>query len=183
MKRILLVSVLSALALSLGACANKGSTGGNPAMMHHSDDTKGQNAFPVKRAATGKRVFIFDPKDHAWAAYNEQGDRVKTGRASGGNTWCDDVGRACRTAVGKFQVYMKKGEDCKSSKFPLETNGGASMPHCMHFYKGFAIHGAYDVPNKNVSHGCIRVTPSAAKWLNESFMRVGATVIVEPYGH
>ena len=185
MKRVLLLALAAAGALSLAACSRSASVapGGNPALVHHSDDAKGQNVFPETRPATGKRVFIFDPKDTAWAAYDENGHRVKTGRASGGNSWCEDIGRACKTAVGKFTVYAKKGEECQSSRYPLETNGGSPMPHCMHFYKGYAIHGAYHVPDYNASHGCIRVTPSAAQWLNNDFMRVGTTVIVEPYGH
>ncbi len=148
---------------------------------HHNADSKGSNYFPVKRAGTGKKVFIFDPKVTAWAAYDAEGNRVKTGSASGGKAFCEDVGRPCRTVTGTFRVYSKKGPDCTSGTYPLETNGGAKMPHCMHFHGGYSIHGAYEVPNYNASHGCVRVLPSAAKWLNESFMNVGTTVIVKPY--
>ena len=149
--------------------------------MHHSTDSKGSWYFPAKRQATGKKVFIFDPKATAWAAYDAEGNRIKTGRASGGKDFCEDVGRGCRTVTGRFRVYSKKGADCKSSKYPIETNGGARMPYCMHFNGGYSIHGAYEVPNYNASHGCIRVLPSAAKWLNENFMNVGTTVIVKSY--
>ncbi len=86
----------------------------------------------------------------------------------------------CRTAVGSFKVFEKGGPDCKSNEFPL-PDGGAKMPYCMHFHDGEAIHAAYDVPTYNASHGCIRVLPSAAKWLNENFIDVGTEVIVKSY--
>ena len=55
------------------------------------------------------------------------------------------------------------------------------MPYCMYFYRGFTIHAAYEVPAFNSSHGCIRVLPSAAKWLNEEFLTLGSQVIVLSY--
>ena len=148
---------------------------------HHSTDFKGRGTFPAKRTATGRKVFVFDPKATAWAAYDAQGNRVKTGRASGGKDFCEDVGRPCRTVTGKYRVYSKKGEECRSSKYPIETGGGARMPHCMHFHGGYSIHGAYHVPNYNASHGRIRVLPSAAKWLNQSFVDIGTSVEVKSY--
>ncbi|MCH9763557.1 MAG: L,D-transpeptidase [Gammaproteobacteria bacterium] len=149
--------------------------------MSHMMDQRGTSVFPADRRATGRKVFIFDPKAAAWGAYDKNGHLVKTGAASGGKSYCDDVKRSCRTVTGTYRLYSKKGENCKSSKYPLETGGGARMPYCMHFYKGYSIHAAYEVPKWNSSHGCIRVLPSAAKWLNEDFMTVGTTVIVKPY--
>ncbi len=149
--------------------------------MSHAMDTRGTYVFPQKRTATGRKVFIFDPKAAAWGAYDKNGNLVKTGAASGGKSYCEDIGRSCRTVTGTYRVYSKKGENCKSSKYPIEEGGGARMPYCMHFYKGYSIHAAYEVPQWNTSHGCIRVLPSAAKWLNEEFMTVGTTVIVKPY--
>ncbi len=144
-------------------------------------DSRGSGNFPVKRAATGHKMFIFDPKLAAWAAYDAQGNLLETGSASGGKNYCEDIGRSCRTVTGTYRVYSKKGEECRSSVYPLETHGGARMPYCMHFYKGYSIHAAYEVPDYNSSHGCIRVLPSAAKWLNENFVDVGTTVVVKPY--
>jgi lipoprotein-anchoring transpeptidase ErfK/SrfK len=148
---------------------------------HYSTDSRGSMSFPMHRKATGRKVFIFDPKASAWAAYDAEGNRVKTGSASGGKNFCEDIGRSCRTVVGTYRVYSKKGPECTSSLYPVETGGGARMPYCMHFHGGYSIHAAYEVPNYNASHGCIRVLPSAAQWLNENFMTVGTTVIVEPY--
>lgn len=144
-------------------------------------DGRGRADFPEARPATGGKVFIFDPRATAWAAYDAEGHRVKTGSASGGKDFCDDVNRPCRTVTGTFRVYSKKGEECTSSLYPIETGGGARMPYCMHFNGGYSIHAAYEVPNYNTSHGCIRVFPSAAKWLNQEFMDVGTTVVVKPY--
>ena len=149
--------------------------------MAYTADSKGSGYFPEQRTATGRKVFIFDPKATAWAAYDKTGKLVETGSASGGKDYCEDVGRPCRTVTGHFTVYSKKGEECTSSVYPIETNGGARMPYCMHFHQGYSIHAAYEVPNYNASHGCIRVLPSAAKWLNQNFIDVGTTVIVAPY--
>lgn len=149
--------------------------------MDYTADTKGSMYFPDKRPATGKKVFVFDPKATAWAAYDRDGNRVNTGSASGGKDFCEDIGRSCHTVTGTFKVYSKKGEECKSSLYPIETHGGAKMPYCMHFHGGYSIHAAYEVPNYNASHGCVRVLPSAAKWLNENFIDVGTTVVVKPY--
>lgn len=149
--------------------------------LHYSQDNRGSSAFPAQRAATGKKTFVFDPKATAWAAYDADGKLIKTGSASGGKDFCEDVGRGCRTVTGTFRVYSKKGPECTSSIYPVETNGGAKMPYCMHFSGGYSIHAAYEVPNYNASHGCIRVLPSAAKWLNQNFIDVGTTVIVKPY--
>jgi L,D-transpeptidase catalytic domain len=154
-------------------------------MLHYTKsmeiDLKGEDYFPSNRPATGNKVFIFDPKATAWAAYDANGNRIKTGSASGGQDYCPDIQRSCHTITGMFKVYSKKGEDCRSSLYPIETNGGAKMPYCMHFSGGYSIHAAFDVPDYNASHGCIRVLPSAARWLNEDFMDIGTTVVVKPY--
>lgn len=140
----------------------------------------GRTSFPSRRQATGHRVFIFDPKKPAWAAYNEDGKLVKTGEASGGKSYCPDVGRSCLTPRGSFAVHAKGSRYCKSSKYPL-GKGGAPMPHCMFFYRGYAIHGSPNVPKYNASHGCIRVRPDAAAWLHKHFIRMGTQVIVKKY--
>lgn len=146
------------------------------------NDAKGYLYFPANRPATGRTVFIFDPNYSAWALYDKNGQRLNTGRASGGKAYCPDVGRPCRTVSGNFRIYSKGDFDCESSKYPLETNGGAPMPYCMHFNKGYAVHGSYDVPDYNASHGCIRITPAAAQWLNtNNYISIGSSVIVLPY--
>ena len=189
MKKLLLA--LTSVGL-LNACATNGLTGNSKVAIvddngsvHYTpsleSDRKGMYYFPEKQVATGHKVFIFDPKATAWAAYDRDGNRVETGSASGGGDYCQDIGRPCHTVTGTYHVYSKKGAECTSSLYPVETNGGARMPYCMHFNGGYSIHAAYYVPNSNVSHGCIRVYPDAARWLNQNFMDVGTTVIVRPY--
>lgn len=149
--------------------------------MHYLKDKRGRNYFPEHAPATGEKQFVFDPKAAAWAAYDEDGNRLMTGGASGGKDLCEDVGKPCRTVTGHFRVYNKRGIDCKSGEYPVETTGGAKMPYCMYFYRGFTIHAAFEVPPYNSSHGCVRVLPSAAKWLNEQFITVGTKVTVLSY--
>lgn len=144
-------------------------------------DTRGRREFPMELDATGHKRFIFDPKLAAWAAYGPDGHRVMTGAASGGKDYCEDSGAPCRTVTGRFHVYNKRGLDCRSGEYPVETTGGAKMPYCMYFFRGFTIHAAYEVPTHNSSHGCIRVWPSAAKWLNENFIDTGTEVTVMSY--
>ncbi|MFZ4077292.1 MAG: L,D-transpeptidase [Legionellaceae bacterium] len=148
---------------------------------HYLRDKRGRNYFPLKIAATGEKQFIFDPKASAWAAYDENGVRVMTGSGSGGKNYCDDVNEPCRTVTGTFHVYNKRGAECKSGEYPVETYGGAKMPYCMYFFRGFTIHAAFDVPPMPSSHGCVRVLPSAAKWLNEQFITIGTKVTILSY--
>ena len=148
---------------------------------HYLRDKRGARYFPKQIPAQTTRVFIFDPKAAVWAAYEADGHLVMTGSASGGKDFCEDVGKPCRTVTGNFRVYNKRGINCKSGEYPVETVGGAKMPYCMYFYRGFTIHAAYEVPAFNSSHGCIRVLPSAAKWLNEEFLTLGSQVIVLSY--
>lgn len=144
-------------------------------------DKRGRDYFPVHIKGTGKRLFVFDPKAYAWAAYDEQGQRLLTGAATGGKDFCEDVGQPCRTVTGSFRLYNKRGLECRSGEFPVETKGGTRMPYCMYFYQGFTVHAGFEIPYGNVSHGCVRVWPSAAKWLNEEFMRIGTDVTVLSY--
>ncbi len=136
--------------------------------------------FPYQIASSPTSRIIFDQSDLAWAAYNADGNLVKWGPAAGGKNYCADVGRGCRTVMGTFTVYTKKGAGCVSSKFPL-GKGGAPMPHCMFFHGGYALHGSPTVPGYNASHGCVRLFNEDARWLNLEFVDVGNTkVTVRP---
>jgi len=148
---------------------------------HYTRDSRGRDYFPKTFATKGQKTFIFDPNAYAWAAYDADGNRILTGSASGGKDFCEDVGQPCRTVTGTFHVYRKRGVDCLSGEYPVETTGGAKMPYCMYFFQGYTIHAGYEVPYSNTSHGCVRVLPSAAKWLNENFITVGTKVIVLEY--
>lgn len=173
-------------ALTTAACSSMdGGYANNQPISYSSNNADQQQARPPinfadSRPATGNNVFIFDPKQRAWGAYNPQGQLVRTGVASGGADYCPDIGSPCHTPVGKFTVYRNGGADCKSSIFPL-GNPGAPMPYCAYFNGGYAVHGSYEVPNYNASHGCVRVIPSEAAWLDKHILYPGSTVIIEPY--
>lgn len=133
-----------------------------------------QRGFPSNATATGNKVFVFDPKSLRWGAYNRNGRLISTGKASGGRNCCS------RTPRGVFSVYHKGNSACRSSKYP-RPRGGAPMPYCMFFHKGYAIHGSPDVPNHNASKGCIRLVPSDARWLHRNFIDYGTKVVVRGY--
>jgi len=145
----------------------------------------GESRVQAEFAALMKRsvasnTFVFDPRRLRWKAINSKGRVVRSGRASGGANYCRDVRRACRTPVGSFRIISKRGASCRSSRYPL-GGGGARMPYCMFFSKYYAIHGSSDVPNRNASHGCIRVLPKDARWLHRNFIKIGTRVKVKSY--
>ncbi len=115
----------------------------------------------------------------AWGAYDANGKLVKWGSASGGQNFCADIGKGCKTVTGSYTFYRKQGSACKSNLFPV-GKGGAPMPYCMHFTGGYALHGG-NVPDFNASHGCIRVPVREAQWLNQNFVTVGKTRISVTY--
>lgn len=125
-------------------------------------------------------TFVYNPRTLRWSAINHQGHVIRTGHGSGGRHYCPDIGRSCRTPTGVYHVISKQGPGCRSSRYPV-GHGGAPMPYCMFFSKYYAVHGSYDVPNYNASHGCIRVPTSDARWLSKNFMQVGTKVVVKPY--
>ena len=126
------------------------------------------------------KEFVFNPRTLQWKAINANGKVVRSGHGSGGRGYCPDIHRSCRTPAGTYSVIAKSGPSCRSSRYPV-GKGGAPMPYCMFFSKYYAVHGSPDVPNRNASHGCIRVVPSEARWLNQNFMTVGTKVVVKPY--
>lgn len=132
--------------------------------------------FPRKISTTSSTMIKVDLNNLAWGAYNANGQLVNWGPISGGKNYCADVGRGCKTLTGTFTIYRKQGAGCRSSKYPI-PRGGAPMPYCMHFYKGYAMHGSPTVPGHHASHGCIRMFTEDARWLNQNFIRVGATIV------
>lgn len=134
-----------------------------------------ENISPKKN-----RLFVFSPRYLVWGAYDRSGKLIGSGRASGGADYCEGENRSCLTPRGSYVIQRKGTRDCKSSKYP-RPSGGAWMPYCMHFYKGYAVHGHVQVPNYNASHGCIRLQIQAAKWLHKNFFEIGTRVMVLPY--
>ena len=135
---------------------------------------------PFPTMITGGNVIKVDLSKPAWAAYNEQGQLVKWGSASGGKDFCPDIGKGCKSLTGTYTFYRKQGSSCKSNQFPV-GRGGAPMPYCMHFNAGYALHGSPAVPDFNASHGCVRVPVREALWLNQNFVKVGKTKISITY--
>jgi len=138
--------------------------------------------FPAQIQASGAKEIFVDPTVLAWGAYDPSGKLVRWGPASLGSNYCPDLGHRCHSPVGAFAVYQKGTIHCRSSKFPL-PRGGAPMPYCMYFHRGFALHGEPGgLPGDNVSHGCVRLFVSDAEWLSESFVDFGTHVTIRPYG-
>jgi hypothetical protein len=72
------------------------------------------------------------------------------------------------TVIGTFRVYLKTpGTNAKG------------MVHSSYFIRGYAIHGYFDVPAFNASHGCLRV-PIADSWRIFTWLHYGDRVIVYP---
>ncbi len=132
--------------------------------------------LPLKISTKGKKQILISLREHAFAAYDTRGNLVHWGPISAGKQNCAS-GETCETVVGKFRVFRVHGENCKSGKYPIATNGGAPMPYCMFFHRGWAIHGS-TLPGRHNSHGCVRLFYEDAKWLNKFFVKIGTTVNV-----
>ncbi|AIT63274.1 Enhanced entry protein EnhA [Coxiella burnetii str. Namibia] len=142
--------------------------------------------FPLRIKKLGEKLIMVNQDQLAWGAYDPEGQLIKWGPISSGKNYCRDVNRSCETITGIFYVFHKKGPGCKSNVFPVETSGGAVMPYCMFFFKGYALHGSNEVTGYRDSHGCVRLFKRDAKWLNENFVNVatkdghlGTKVVVE----
>jgi hypothetical protein len=146
--------------------------------------------FPRFIPATGEKSIFVDQSKLAWGAYNEQGELIWWGPASGGigAQHCAKDQGDCTTPSGSFRIIRKQDENCISTVFPVRANGesgGAMMPYCMHFWRGIALHGSEEVPGYAASHGCVRLFIQDARWLNEEFIdlpgaggKLGTRVIV-----
>lgn len=142
-------------------------------------DFKDWSPLPMHYDTGGKDLVYVDLNKFAFAAYDQEGDLVKWGPAAGGKTWCADLGESCKTVTGVFHVDRIGDAACRSHTYPVATHGGAPMPYCMFFYKGFAIHGSTLSGFTNRSRGCVRVFDGDAKWLNKHFIKLGTEVIVK----
>lgn len=128
--------------------------------------------FPEYADTHGQKTVIVDLNKSAFAAYDDSGYLMHWGPASGGRGFCPDINRGCHTPKGTYYILSKGGAYCASTIYPIPY-GGAPMPYCMYFYRGFALHGSYEVPGYNASHGCVRIYPADAKWLNQYFTDIG----------
>ena len=133
--------------------------------------------MPYNIDSVGNKTLVISIEDHAYGAYDESGELIKWGPISAGKGYCPDTKSYCRTVRGDFSVYRKGGVNCKSGKYPLATGGGAPMPYCMFFHKGFAMHGS-TLPGNHASHGCVRMFTEDAQWLHGNFIDYGTKVSV-----
>lgn len=137
--------------------------------------------LPIQISPPGEKVIVIDPKQHAWGAYSASGQLLRSGLASAGAKWCRDRGRPCRTKTGSFRIFSLGDESCVSSIYPLNEGGGAPMPYCMFFNGNQGLHGSNQLAEANISHGCVRVSVSDARWIRFDFARMGTKIIVKSY--
>lgn len=143
--------------------------------------------FPLTIVPDGESQVVVDQDKLAWGAYDLSGHLIKWGPISSGRDKCSDSNNSCRTMTGIFHVFSKEGDKCRSNVFPI-GKGGAKMPFCMYFHKGFALHGSDDIPGYRASHGCVRMFTRDAIWLNKDFVitasernnYAGTKVVVRP---
>jgi L,D-transpeptidase catalytic domain len=144
--------------------------------------------FPRYIESEGEKTIYVSQKQLAWGAYDEHGELLWWGPLSSGSGHCKGIDGTCTTPSGSFRVIRKQDIDCVSTAFPMRSDGesgGAQMPYCMHFFRGFALHGSDTVPGYRASHGCVRLFIEDARWLNEEFINVpgngekGTRVVVD----
>ena len=134
--------------------------------------------FPRYIESTGEKTVYVNQSQLAWGAYDNTGKLVWWGPISAGSGNCRNKEENCTTPQGEFRAIRKQDIDCVSTVFPVNadgTVGGAIMPYCIHFFRGYALHGSDSVPGYNASHGCVRMFIEDAKWLNEEFIDVPGT--------
>lgn len=144
--------------------------------------------FPRYIESDGEKTIYVSQNKLAWGAYDEDGELLWWGPISSGTDHCVGVIGGCTTPSGSYRIIRKQDIDCISTAFPRRAdgnNGGAEMPFCMHFFRGYALHGSETVPGYRASHGCIRMFTEDARWLNEEFVDVpgdgerGTRVIID----
>jgi lipoprotein-anchoring transpeptidase ErfK/SrfK len=140
------------------------------------------SALPSIISPPGEKMIVVDPRAHVWGAYSADGRLIRSGLASAGASWCKDTKKPCRTKTGSYRIYSLGDKSCISTRFPL-PHGGAPMPYCMYFNGFQALHGSPHVVAGNISHGCVRLRVSDARWLRYEFVgdNTGTLVVIQPY--
>lgn len=132
--------------------------------------------FYYSIAPQKSRLIVVSLAKLAWGAYDKNGQLLNWGPIAGGKDWCEDTDEDCQTVKGEFHLTRAEGEECVSKTFPVETRyreaGGAVMPYCMFFHGGYALHGSYNLPGYNASHGCVRMLTEDARWLFYEFIEI-----------
>ncbi|KTD20770.1 L,D-transpeptidase [Legionella israelensis] len=129
--------------------------------------------FPRYIEPSGEKTIYVSQKQLAWGAYDAAGELIWWGPISSGKDNCSGARGSCQTPAGSYRIIRKQDIDCVSTAFPRRSDGnhgGAKMPYCMHFFRGYALHGSTIVPGYRDSHGCVRMFIEDARWLNEEFI-------------
>lgn len=129
--------------------------------------------FPKAINAGNEKLFVFDPKILAWAAYDAIGNLVNWGPALGGKKYCEDTGRSCRTPPGAYEALAKRGFGYRSTLYPIgcKNEECSWMPYYIKVRKdGLGIHGSKWFIGRHTSHGCVRLFIEDARWLNKFFI-------------
>jgi lipoprotein-anchoring transpeptidase ErfK/SrfK len=84
------------------------------------------------------------------------------------------------TVTGTFRVYVKLLRDrMTGGRRGIDYYDLPNVPHVMYFHRGYGIHGAYWHNNfgRPMSHGCVNLPLSGAKWLF-NWTPLGTAVVV-----
>ena len=83
--------------------------------------------------------------------------------------------RAYPTVTGRFRIYVKY----RATRMTGPGYNLPNVPWTMYFYGSFGIHGTYWHSNFGhpMSHGCINMKTSEAKWLYQ-WAPIGTLVVV-----
>ncbi len=128
--------------------------------------------FPKYIEPINEPLMLISKKNQAWAAYSSDGQLVRWGAASLGKAHCQD--EDCQTPSGIYRALSKSGKNCYSKSYPKiidGASGGAAMPYCIRFHKGYFIHTGAPLPGYPSTHGCVNLFWDDAKWLNETFVQ------------
>jgi hypothetical protein len=132
------------------------------------------------------KTVVIDLKQLAWVAY-QHGKLIMWGPANGGRGRCKEDGTMrCKTHVGIWKIFKKDKAVTKSSLYPVECLNKKDCGHPMYwkmqFHRdGTSLHGDRNLPGANISHGCVRLLKSDARWLSREFVEVGTSIVVLPY--
>jgi hypothetical protein len=130
--------------------------------------------MPLTVSEQTKPLLVVNKQRQAWAAYDKHGNLIRWGPVSTGRSICGASNQSCKTPSGHYHALYKKGKNCYSGSYPKLISGeqgGAPMPYCIYFYKGYTIHGSNDLPGYPSSHGCVNLFMDDARWLNEQFIK------------
>ena len=139
----------------------------------------------LSSTAFAEEKVVVDLNSLQWKAY--RGDvLVKSGKAVGGAKKCLESRKSCKTPAGVYKMIRKYGGKYKSNIYPKDCEDlkecGAKMPYFIRLTKdGVGLHGSDSLPNYNASHGCVRLHPKDARWLNKHFVTKETVIEVLPY--